>query len=238
MPRKGGGAHHGDGGGKGGRATGTPARGGGRKGATEFPIGGAPTGEGPPGQPGGGESSESSWPELVPPLEMPQDPRVVLTGRLAALVQRVQELDGRQDDPRLGRAQERLQKVKEDLKAAGGRTRKRLFHGMADVEGGMERWEAKVEGIKEEARQAAMVFDKAVAFERKAHARLENAKRHLANEKVALAFRGFQVAAEASEGVDGFDRLVESVELLGNGLAQAGMREYESAWNHVAEFIA
>ena len=94
-----------------------------------------------------------------------------------------------------------------------------------------------MKGIKEEARQAARGVDKAVALERKVRARLENAKRHLVNEKVALAFRGFQVAAEASEGVDGFGRLVGSVELLGHGLAQAGMREYEGAWNHVAEFI-
>ena len=99
---------------------GTPVNTGG--GGAGRPVGAA-TNAKAPCQPGSGESSESAWPELVPPFEQPKDSRVVLSGRCSALEQKVQGLAGKEEDPPCSKAQELLQKAREEINAAGGRTR-------------------------------------------------------------------------------------------------------------------
>ena len=109
-----------------GKAAGPPAKSGSRnKGAENLAR--TTTGNEAPHQPGSGDSEESAWPELVPPFEPPQDSRVVLSGRSSALEQSVQGLAGKEEGPRYNKAQERLQRVKEEIRAAGGRTRKRVI---------------------------------------------------------------------------------------------------------------
>ena len=59
----------------------------------------------------------------------------------------------------------------------------------------------------------------------------------LQKEKDAHAFRGFQAATEASQGVEWHAALAEAVQRCGQRLAAYGS-ECEDEWNHIAQFVA
>ena len=183
------------------------------------------------------ENEGTSEAEVVEPYEMPPLPRKLLAGRAGALEERLAKLETNPEDPRIPVAKERLERTKRELRLAGGRTTRRLYFGMVTGQERIKKMEAEVARAEEKVREEGKEVEKALRAERAAVGKLGAAKARLEKEKAAHAHRGFEVAVEASQEVEGFAELQLSVKLVGEGPAECGRDDCEDHWSHLARFV-
>ena len=172
------------------------------------------------------EQDASAEDRTTAPVELPPLPRKWLVGRLAKLEQCVERLPA--DDPRAAVAEQRLQKVKGQVRMAGGRTAKRLFFSLA---GGIDRIEkaeravveaeSKVDRVRQELEEAEQERDEAAA--------------QLDKERNLHAYRSFEGAADAAQAIGGFESIRQAMQTMGDLLARTG--EGEQEWLDVANFL-
>ena len=164
-----------------------------------------------------------------PPL-----PRLLLAGRFEAIEAIQERLQP--GDPRLARAQSKLERTKEELRIAGGRTRKRLFFTLVAGEERVKKAQREVEAAEQKKKERDEGVLKAIREAELAEKEVEAKKAVLKREMEAHAFRGFQAAAETGNDVGGYAELDGAVQRCGEALARWG--ECEAEWNHIARFVS
>ena len=175
--------------------------------------------------------------QQVAPFEPPPLPRRLLAGKVDALEARMEKLESKPEDPRIPLAKARLERAKQDLKVSGRRTTRRLFFSLVSCEERIGKLEAGVTKAKEVVLEKETEVAKAVREVHIAEQELAAAEARLEREKAVYAHRGFEAAAETSLEVDGFEELEQSLQQVGQGLAECGRKDCEEGWNHVANFI-
>ena len=186
---------------------------------------------------GGGSGGDDEEGGIVEAPFEPPLPRRLLAGRLGALEARCERFSDKANDPRREIAEKKLEQTKKELRVAGGRTTRRLFFSLVSGEDRIKRAEREVQEAKEEVRKKEDAVVVAMQEATAAEGVLQGKEVKLQKEKDAHAFRGFQAAAEASQGLGWHAELEEAVHRCGQRLASYG-GECESEWNHIAQFVA
>ena len=190
---------------------------------------------------GNEQDSSDDFPKLQEAYEGLVLPRVILAARAEALEARTERLRvTKPDDPRTARGEELLEETKAQLRAAGGRTPKRLFFGLADGVDRIKKREKAVKEAEERHEEAKSCVEKAIREEQRTWAWVEVERQKLENEKARQAHWGFAAAAEAGQLVEGYASLETAVQKIQCKLAQSGTDatdDVAKAFGLVANFI-
>ena len=182
-----------------------------------------------------GEKNQG-WPVLEQPYKPPEKSRVVLAEQLEALEQRAQEFkDG---DPRIEKARERIQEVQNTLKDAGGRTANKLYFSLLEGHKEVGKRGKMVQDAKDLLEKAKMASAAALEEEAKAEAWVQACAAREENCRYRNAHLAFQVAVEATVGIDGYQELEQKVHYLGATLAAGNQSHAREAFEGVAWFVS
>lgn len=181
------------------------------------------------------EEESKAWPVEEEAYRPPERPRVYLAGQLDALEERAEQL--REGDPRRIVAQKRIQEVQEALKDAGGKTLVKLHFTLLDGQKELSKRGKEREAAKEALEVARRTTAQVLEAEARAEALVRACAAKEENTRLRNAHLAFQLAVEATVGVEGYKELEEKLYYLGAKLAVDDDRYAREALESIAWFV-
>ena len=180
---------------------------------------------------------EEPWPVAPEPHAPPPLPRHLLACREKELRMRLEELQKKPGDPRIGLAEQHLRDARSMLREAGGPSERRLAFSMLDANDRVRKAEEQLQSDKAELLRVNEQVRQALELQERVEAKIRASEQQLDNAQAKHAHLGFQIAIEAGGRVEGYEELAAALSMVEAHVAAGGNGRLGKAQERVSQFV-